>query len=243
MQKIIIIGATSGMGRELARIYAGAGHLVGVSGRRQDLLYSLQLEYPNQIITECFDMTAPVNIDHLEALIRKLGGLDLLIYSAGYGDHTEQLDWTIDQQTVAINVNGFISIVHYAFNYFVRQGHGHLATLSSIASIRGNGGAPAYSASKAFQSVYFEGLHMKTLRMKAREGGPVVYVTDVQPGFVDTAMAKAPKRFWVAPTAKAAMQIARAIEKKKWRVYVTRRWWIIAKLMKWMPDFIYHKIR
>jgi short-subunit dehydrogenase len=242
MKKIIIIGATSGMGRELARIYAGAGHLVGATGRRQDLLYSLQLEYPNQLITECFDVTGTGHISYLEALIRKLGGLDLLIYSSGFGEHTEQLDWVIDRRTVDINVNGFVEIMHYAFNYFVRQGHGHLAVLSSIASIRGNGGAPAYSASKAFQSVFFEGLYMKTLHMRAKKGGPVVYVTDVQPGFVDTAMAKAPKRFWVAPPAKAARQIVRAIEKKRWRVYVTRRWWIIAKLMKWMPDFIYHKI-
>ncbi len=59
MQRIIIVGATSGIGREMARLYAGAGHLVGATGRRQELLYSLQLEYPNHIVTECFDTTAP----------------------------------------------------------------------------------------------------------------------------------------------------------------------------------------
>jgi short-subunit dehydrogenase len=237
MQKVIIIGATSGIGRELARLYAGAGHPVGATGRRQDLLDSLRSEYPELIFTERHDVTGSDSISHLEALIGKLDGMDLFIYSSGYGDHSERLDWETDRKTVAINVNGFIETVNYAFNYFVRQGHGQLATISSIASIRGNGGAPAYGASKAFQSNYFEGLYMK-----AKKSHPGIFVTDVQPGFVDTAMAKAPNRFWVAPATKAARQIVKAIEKKKWRVYVTRRWWLIAKLLKWLPGFIYHRM-
>ena len=69
-----------------------------------------------------------------------------------------------------------------------------------------------------------------------------LYVTDIQPGFVDTKMSKGPGKFWVAPVNRAARQIVRALEKKKWRVYITRRWWIIAKLFKWIPDFIYHRI-
>lgn len=237
MAKIIIIGATSGIGRELARIYAGEGHLVGVTGRRQDLLYSLQLEFPNHVDTECFDVTTPQCIPHLESLIEKLGGMDLLIYNAGYGDVSDTLNWEIDRKTVEINVNGFISIVHYAFLYFVTHGGGQVATTSSIASIRGNSQAPAYSASKAFQSVYFEGLHMK-----AKKFGWPVYVSDIQPGFVDTKMAKAEGRFWVASPEKAARQIVTALRRKKWRVYITRRWWLVAKLAKWMPDFVYHRI-
>ena len=78
---------------------------------------------------------------------------------------------------------------------------------------------------------------MKLKKMKSN-----IHVTDVQPGFVDTKMAKANKRFWVASPRKAALQIADAIEKKKWRVYITKRWWIIAKLLKWMPVFVYHRI-
>src|SRR5258707_9627271 len=122
MQKIIIIGGTSGIGRELVRIYAGEGHLVGVTGRRQDLLYSLQLEFPNHVVTECFDVTSPHSITHLQSLIQKLGGLNMLIYNAGYGDVSDVLDWKIDKDTVDVNVNGFIAIVHYAFQYFVLNG-------------------------------------------------------------------------------------------------------------------------
>jgi short-subunit dehydrogenase len=267
MRKIIIIGATSGIGREMARLYAGAGYFVGATGRRQELLYTLQLEYPNTIVTECFDITGPGATTHLQSLTRKLGGLDILVYCAGWGELTEGLDWEIDKGTVDINVNGFLEAVHYGWKLFTRQGHGHLVTISSVASVRGNRHSPAYSASKAFQSTYFEGLHMKARRM-----GIPLYLTDVQPGFVDTQMAKGPGRFnggrpgkgnitdarhsandgpsaksqgrlfWVAPAEKAARQIMRAIDTRRWRVYVTRRWWIIAKLGKWMPAWVYHRI-
>jgi len=237
MFRIIIVGATSGIGREMARLYAGAGHLVGATGRRQELLYSLQLEYPNNIVTECFDTTAPGATAHLESLTRKLGGLDLLVYSAGWGELMDSLDWAVDKGTVDVNVNGFLEAVHYGWKLFCDQGHGHLVTLSSIASIRGNRFSPAYSASKAFQSTYFEGLYIKARRM-----GIPLYLTDVQPGFVDTRMAKGPGRFWVAPAGKAARQIIRAIDKKRWRVYITHRWWIIAKIAKWLPAWIYHRL-
>ena len=237
MRKIIIVGATSGIGRELARLYAGAGHLVGATGRRQDLLYSLQLEYPNHIVTECFDVTGNGNVAHLDSLVRKLGGLDLLIYNSGYGETSEKLDWEIEKKTVDINVGGFLEVVNYGFSYFVQQGHGHLATTSSVASVRGNSRAPAYSASKSFQSVYFEGLHIKAKKMKQP-----IFVTDIQPGFVATRMAKGKGVFWVAPVGKAAGQIYRALEKKRWRVYVTHRWWLVAKLLKWMPDFVFHRV-
>jgi short-subunit dehydrogenase len=237
MKKVIIIGATSGIGRELARLYADAGNLVGVTGRRQELLYSLQLEYPNQIVTQCFDVTGNDNLVHLQSLIDKMEGMDLLIYNAGYGDVSKNLDWKIDKITVNTNVKGFIEMINFAFNYFSTQGHGQIATTSSIASIRGNSHAPAYSASKAFQSNYFEGLHIKLKRQQIP-----IQVTDIQPGFVDTKMANATHKFWMATPYKAARQIFTAIENKKWRVYVTHRWWLVAQLMKWMPDFIYHRI-
>jgi short-subunit dehydrogenase len=111
-----------------------------------------------------------------------------------------------------------------------------LATTSSVAANRGNRHSPAYSAAKAFQSTYFEGLHVKTRRM-----GIPLFVTDIQPGFVDTKMAKGP-RFWVSSPQKAARQIIRALDRHRWRVYVTRRWWLIAKVLKWLPGWIYHRL-
>lgn len=246
MRKIIIIGATSGIGRELAKLYAAAGHKVGVTGRREELLDSLQMEFTdspkealisdNRIVTECFDVTGKENISHLQSLINKLGGLDLLIYNSGFGDPSPTLDWIIDKKMVDINVNGFIEIVNFSFNYFVRQGHGHIAATSSIASNRGNSFAPAYSACKAFISCYLEGLYLKAYRMKMP-----LFITDIQPGFVRTKDIKIKGQFWVVPVTKAVRQIFNAIENKRFRVYVSKRWWLIAKLMRMAPGFIYRR--
>ena len=86
-KKVIIIGATSGIGRELATIYATQGYFVGISGRRNELLLSLQNKFPKNIVIECFDVTQKENIPHLQSLIQKLDGLDILIYNSGYGEN------------------------------------------------------------------------------------------------------------------------------------------------------------
>ena len=237
MKKVIIIGATSGIGRGLAKLYADNDYLVGATGRRKELLNSLQTESPKKIITACFDVTGNDNIGQLKSLIDKLGGLDLLIYNSGYGEPSETLDWNIDKQTLDINVNGFAEIVNFAFNYFVQQGHGLIAGTSSIAANRGNSFAPAYSASKAFMSTYFEGLSMKANKMKVD-----IAVTDIQPGFIKTKMAKGNGQFWVAPVDKAVRQIFSAIQRKKRKAYITKRWWLIAKLMRLMPYWIFKRL-
>ena len=236
-KKVIIIGATSGIGRELATIYATQGYFVGISGRRNELLLSLQNKFPKNIVIECFDVTQKENIPHLQTLIQKLDGLDILIYNSGYGEISKALDWDIEKNTTEVNVNGFVEIVCYAFNYLVNQGHGQIASTSSIASIRGNSMAPAYSASKAFESIYMEGLWLKAKKLKKN-----VSVTDIQPGYVATHLAKGNKKFWEATPQKAAQQIYEAISKKKKRAYITKRWWIVAKIIKWLPLFIYKRL-
>lgn len=236
-KKVIIIGASSGIGRELAKLYALDKWLVGVTGRRKELLDELQQQFPDHIITECFDVTRNENTEHLKNLLEQLGGMDLFIYNSGYGEPSKTMDWKIDQRTTLTNVNGFVETVNFAFNYFVKQGYGQIAGTSSIASNRGNSWAPAYSASKAYMSTYMEGLHMKAAKLKLN-----ISITDIQPGFVKTKMAKSHGQFWVAPVDKAARQIFNAIQHKKRRAYITRRWWLIAKIMKWMPYWIYKKL-
>ena len=113
---------------------------------------------------------------------------------------------------------------------------GHIVGISSVAAIRGSGNEPAYNASKAFQSNYLQGLRQKFHKLKL----PVA-VTDVQPGFVDTAMAQGEGLFWVAPPEKAAQQIFNSIRKRRKHVYVTRRWRLIAWLLKILPDSLYDR--
>jgi short-subunit dehydrogenase len=236
-KKVVIVGASSGIGKELTRLYAFAGCHLAITGRRNTLLDELKSKYPEHIITVPFDVMGNENIFHLENMIKKMGGMDLFIYNAGYGDISKDLDWNIDKTTVLTNVNGFAEMTNYAFNYFVKQGHGQIVGTSSIASLAGNPAAPAYSASKAFMSIYLEGLYMKARKMSL----PIA-ITDIQPGFIKTKMAKLEGRFWEAPVEKASQQIYHAIEAKRFRVYITKRWWLIANLLKLLPGWLYRRL-
>jgi len=236
-KKIIIVGASSGIGREIACRYVAAGYKVGITGRRLDLLNEVREKYPEQILISCFNVMEDQNQEKIRQLIDELGGMDLLIYNAGYGEPSAELNGEIENATVRTNVNGFVEIVNYAFNYFLQQGHGQIAVTSSVAALRGNSLAPAYSASKAFVSTYAEGLNIKANRLKKK-----IVITDIKPGFMDTKETKANGRFWVVPKEKAARQIIRAIEKKKRVVYVSKRWWLVAQIMKILPYRIYTKI-
>ncbi|MBC7629074.1 SDR family NAD(P)-dependent oxidoreductase [Ferruginibacter sp.] len=237
MNKVIIIGATSGIGKQLAQLYATNNWLVGVTGRRRALLDSLQKDFPDNILTECFDVTGEENVECMKNLIQQLGGLDLLIYNSGYGESSTSLNWEIDKNTTRINVNGFAEIVNFAFNYFVVEGKGHIAATSSIAAIRGNSFAPAYSASKAYMSNYLEGLYIKAYKLNLP-----VYITDIRPGFIKTKMAKGDGQFWVAPVEKAAAQIYTGISRKKRKLYITKRWQLVAWLLNVIPIGFYKKI-
>jgi short-subunit dehydrogenase len=234
--KIIIIGATSGIGRELAQQYLALGHTVAITGRRVELLLELKKQYP-ALYTDCFDVQAGKVEERLQWMITQLGGLDLLIYSAGYGDPSTALIAETELDSTATNVMGFVKTATFAFNYFVQQGYGQLAVISSVAALRGNSWTPAYSASKAYVSNYAEGLNIKARKLKAG-----IVVTDIRPGFVKTKMAKGNGQFWVAPVDKAARQIRAAIAAEKRVAYITKRWALIAFMLKRLPYWLYKRI-
>lgn len=236
MKKVIVIGGTSGMGRNVATLYAASSNKVAVTGRRNDLLASLQKENP-AIQTSCFDVTNENAIMHLESLIEKMGGLDLLIISAGGGEPNETMAWEKDDWMVQLNVNAFVKIANWAFHYFNKQGYGQLACISSISANRGNAISPAYSAAKAFQSTYMEGLSIKAHKIKKP-----VYFTCIEPGFVATKERDTKKFFWIVPVEKASRQIVQGIQNKKRKVYISKRWRLIAILQKILPFAIYKRL-
>ena len=132
---------------------------------------------------------------------------------------------------------GWTAAVDWAYGLFERQGCGHLVVITSVGGLRGGGAAPAYNASKAYQINYAEGL-----RQRAAKSSRTVCVTDIRPGFVATAMAKGEGLFWVMPAGKAADQIVRAIRRRRPVAVVTRRWRLLAWVLKHLPECIYRKM-
>ena len=235
MKKAIVVGATSGIGRQLALDLADKNYMVGVTGRRKNRLEELQSERSENIRISSFDVTNTAEVPaKLEALADGLGGLDLLVLSSGVGDFNPELKFDIEKDTIDVNVSGFTAVADWAFRYFERQKGGHFAAITSLAGFRGSRHAPAYYATKAYQINYLEGLGQR-----AKKAGIPIYVTDIRPGFVDTEMAKDPGEFWVAPVEKASRQIVAALEKKKSVVYVSRRWRSIAAVLKVVPRQVY----
>ena len=238
MKKAIVIGATSGIGKGIARLLTENNYKVGITGRRTELLNELKNESTNSYLIKTFDITDTINVvEKLEKLTSELRGLDLLILSSGTGDENDNLDFEIEKRTIDTNVTGFTCIVDWTFNYFEKQKHGHLVAISSIGGLRGSRQAPAYNATKAYQINYLEGLRQKATKLKTS-----IFVTDIRPGFVDTEMAKGEGLFWVMPVKKAVKQIYNAIRNKKKVAYITKRWGLIASILKRIPRILYDKM-
>lgn len=231
----VIIGASSGIGEALAHQLNREGWRLGLLARRLDRLDALRQTLAQDTVVRRIDVTHDDAAAILDEVIEQLGGVDLVIVSAGTG-HNAALDWALDLDTVAVNVLGFMAMAQVAMRHFLGRGRGHLVGISSVAALRGNRAA-SYAASKAFQSVYLDGL-----RDLARHRGHSIVVTEVQPGFVDTAMMKPERplpalvrRLFVASPAKAARQILRAVHKRKKHAYITRRYGVVAVLLKLLP--------
>ncbi|MEN9949999.1 MAG: hypothetical protein RLY85_751 [Bacteroidota bacterium] len=238
MKKAIIIGATSGIGKSLAELLLREGYAVGITGRREDLFNSIEAKD----LTRLFFMKMDVqDLSALEpncnALVSQLGGMDILIISAGIGEENKNLNFDLENSLIKTNIQGFTCIADWAVRYFKEQGYGHLVNISSIAGIRGNGLAPSYNATKAYQINYLEGL-----RINVKEYAPSITITDVRPGFVDTAMAKGEGLFWIATVQKAVEQIFESIRQKKKVVYITKRWRLIALLLRIIPFSILKRV-
>lgn len=238
MKKAIIVGASSGIGRALAKTLAKNGVIVGLVSRRLELLLELQREIGNQALVKQIDVSNTNNaIPQFSGFIQEMGHVDLIVISAGIGFINPDLDWDKENETIAVNVAGFTAIANVAIHYFLENGAGHLVNISSIAALRGSETAPAYNASKAFESIYLDGLRHKIARLHL----PIT-ITDIQPGFVDTAMAQGEGLFWVASPDEAAKQIYQAIKRKKKHAYITKRWRLIACFFKFAPDSIYYRL-
>ena len=239
MQTAIIFGATSGIGKGLAEKLVNDGYKVAITGRRLENLEALKKTNPDQYLIKQNDIQDPEAVEKVfHEIVAEFGTVDLVIQSSGCGFINSKLAWDIELQTINTNVLGVTKLYDLAYNLFRKQEFGHLVGISSIASLRGSRGAPAYFATKAYQKAYLESLYFKTKTVKSKK----VFVTDIRPGYVDTPMALGADVFWLTPLDKAVKQIYKAIKKKKRRVYVSKRWGLIAIAFKIAPAWLLKKI-
>ena len=235
---IIIIGATSGIGKALFENYAKDGNRLGIVGRRTNLLDELRCQHPSNTHTAAADITKQDEIEQaVQSLYKELGSIDLAIVCSGTGEINSSLDYDMERPTLDTNVTGWTFVVDTLYHIFEQQGHGHLVAITSVGGLRGEPMAPAYSATKAYQINYMEALRKKTFK-----AGGNIKVTDIRPGLVDTAMAKGEGLFWVMPVEKVARQICKAIRLKKLKVYVTKRWHLLAAINKNLPFKLYKRM-
>lgn len=238
-KKAVIIGATSGIGRALTVELHTRGYTVGLTGRRTERLEKIRQKLGDRTHTRYMDITNPEkSFDQLQSLIDQMGGMDIIVLNAGVSGFQKSVTWEKERQVIDVNVRGFAALTNKSFDFFERQGYGHIVGISSIASLFGYGLAPTYNASKAFINIYLQGY-----RQRANHSDADITITDVKPGFVESEMTKGKKgMFWVASVEKAARQLANAIDRKRSHIYITKRWRLVAWLVHLIPDRFWDRL-
>ncbi|MCR5077070.1 MAG: SDR family NAD(P)-dependent oxidoreductase [Prevotella sp.] len=236
-RKAIIMGATSGMGREIALQLQGRGWEIGVTGRRTDELERLRQTDPSHIHTKMIDVTLPDAPTRLMELIDEMGGIDLYLHSSGFGRQNTQLDAEVERQTVLTNALGFTQMIDTVFGYFRSSGRrGRIAVISSVAGTRGLGPAPSYSATKRFQWTYLEAL----AQLAALQHVPVSF-TDIRPGFVNTDFLGGTSYPLLMEKDFVVSRILRAIEKGSRVAVIDWRYRLLCAVWQRLPRWLWER--
>ena len=228
MKKALVISGTSTIGTEMIKQMQQEYTQIIVTGRNQKKLEKLRLQSP-QVQTMQLDVTKNPT-DVLEANRDLWKDLDFVLICTGAGEINPTLEPEMEDQILAVNVNGCAAVLRYFVRLFWKKDAGHIAVITSLAGMLPNGDAASYGASKAFLSHYIAAIRMQLKKRKNH-----VILTDIRPGLVDTPMAKGEKLFWVAPVEKAAKQIYNQLRRKKERIIVTKRWKALYVICRLLP--------
>mgnify|MGYP003425426580 FL=1 len=258
-KKAIVMGATSGIGMEVAKLLAAKGWQVGIAGRRIERLQTLVSDNKTTlqsggtisdnkatpqggiICYQQIDVTSAEAPSQLLELIDKLGGMDLYFHSSGIGWQNNSLDIEKELKTVETNGLGFTRMVDTAFNWFVHHHSSQkarIACITSIAGTKGLGAAPAYSATKRFQNHYLE-----CLSQQARMRHLSISITDIRPGFVKTDLIASSTYPLQLQPEDVAKHIVRAIEKGKEVKVIDWRYAILVFFWQLIPRGLWTRLR
>lgn len=244
MKKILIIGATSTIAEAIARIWAQRGDELFLVGRNQERLNSvtkdLKVRGAPKVNSYCMDAN---NFDqHLSMLDKAfsvLGTIDIVLIAHGTLSNQKECEQSIDLtiQEIKTNALSVIALLTHLANRFKKQGVGTIAVISSVAGDRGRASNYVYGSAKAMVTTFTSGL-----RQRLYKSG--VSVVTIKLGFVDTPMTAEFKKglLWAKPVA-VAVKIDKIISKKINEIYVPKFWWVIMKIIKAIPDFIFKSMK
>ena len=238
VKRILIMGATSGIGLELAKLCIAKGWRVGIAGRRAEPLEKLRQSAPSQVVAGCIDVTRESSAADMLQLVENMGGMDIYCHVSGIGAQNPTLDPAVELRTMETNVMGFTRMVTAAYNYFAQRGGGQIAVVSSIAGTKGLGSATAYSASKRLQNTYLDALsqlaHMRKLK---------ITFTDIRPGFVATDLLNKEHHYpMLMPLLPVARKVFRAIERRRRRVIIDWRFAILVFFWRLIPAGLWERM-
>ena len=236
--KIFITGGTTGIGWAIAEYYLKKGHIVGVCGRSLQKLPADHTQYGERLKT--FEVDVRDKEKLFDAVDSFSGGqLDILLANAGIsqGDKTSMPNFETSRDIIQINIEGFLNSFEAGFSIMKTQGRGQLVAMASVAGMMGLPGAAAYCGSKSAVIKMCESFTIDFLKFG-------IHVTTILPGFVDTPLTrrnKHPMPFLMSAE-KAAVKIARAIEKRRPMLIFPFRMKCLAFILERMPRIFYRFI-
>lgn len=239
MKKAIVMGATSGIGLEVARLLAERGYKVGVAGRRVERLAEAVRKTDGIVAYRQIDVNDEAAPENLNELIAELGGIDLYFHSSGIGWENVGLDIEREMKTVETNGVGFTRMVTAAYRWFADNNvRGHIACITSIARTRGLGAAPAYSATKRFQSHYLECLSQQSCMRRLG-----IRITDIRPGFVATDLIAGSNFPLQLSAERVADSIVKAVLRGKETVTIDWRYRLLVAAWAMIPRWLWTRLR
>jgi decaprenylphospho-beta-D-erythro-pentofuranosid-2-ulose 2-reductase len=244
MKKILIIGATSAIAEQCARIWAAEGdvlHLVSRSDERNQIITAdLKVRGASQVTSYCTDLNQiERHSELLDVADNLMGGIDIVLIAHGTLPNQQKCEFDVEEAFYEIQTNALstVSLLTLVANRFEIIKNGTICVISSVAGDRGRASNYVYGSAKAMVTAFASGLRQRLNKSH-------VAVVTIKPGFVDTPMTAGFKKglLWTKPNI-VATRIVRAIDKRKDEVFVPAFWWIVMLVVRIIPSKLFKNLK
>lgn len=235
-QHILIVGATSGIARAVAGVYAQRGGQLILAGRDQQALEqdAADLRVRSGADVQTIDFDALVfDANWLEGVKVDVA---VLCHGVMLDNETARAEPDAHRKMIEVNYTSYVVLLEQLADKMAEQGGGVIAAVSSVAGDRGRGSNYCYGATKAALTAYADGL-------RGRLAGGPVHVVTIKPGPTATAMtAGLPGQGKMAEPKQVASQIVKAIDRRQDVVYTPGKWRLIMAVIRLIPERIFKKL-